>query len=185
MENVTIEKILVTWLISLTVSIGYYRFKSNTSASDSKSILEFTISHISKIHEPNINAAPRSTVNDDDIYSEIQAANLIDNDKNRVQTLKRIAGRWSLKDPASCLEWALSIANEKIGNEYIAAQVFMTLVSNDQFGKAMELLSQVPQGNLRDTSIGYGMWGILDPDRINLAESEQILYIINFKCLKL
>ncbi len=181
MENVPIEKILVTLLISMTVSIGYYRFKSNTSASDSKPPPLTKTPQISKIHEPNINVASKSIVHNGDIYSEIQAAYLIHDDEKRAQKLSEIASLWSLEDPESCLEWALSIANDGIGYEYIVAKIFSTLVGNNQYEKAIELLYKVPQGKLRDSSIGFGIWGLLDRGNVNIEQAAKMLSLIDSK----
>jgi len=99
-----------------------------------------------------------------DIYEMITAANLIDDDNRRVQTLKRIALLWTVIDPDACLKWALSIADDKVGYEYITAQVILTLIGYDQFEKAIQLVQEIPQGSLRDTAIGYSMYDLANLD---------------------
>ena len=187
-------------MIIFAASVGYYKLKSNTFDGDSKSIRESQSLPTSEEknthlraketnHQTSITKANGSIANvgsgsiEDigDIKAAIQAAYLIDDDEKRCQTLKGIANLWTLKDPEACLKWALSIANDKVGYEYITAQIFMSLVGNNQFGKAIELLNEVPQGKLRDTAIGYGIWGMLDRENINLAEAQQMLSLIASK----
>jgi hypothetical protein len=200
MKNIPKKNIVALLLVFFAVSVGYYQRKSNTSDDDSKSLPVSQISLTSKeknthlranetnhqtfakkVNDSIMNVASGSIVDVGDINSAIQAAYLIDDDESRVQTLKGIAHLWTLKDPEACLKWALSITNDKIGYEYITAQVFLTLVGNDQSGKAIELLNEVHQGKLRDTAIAYGIWGMLDRESIDLAGAQQMLSLIGSK----
>jgi hypothetical protein len=200
MKNVPKKDIVAILLIFSALSVGFHQLKSNTSAGDSNSLPVSQISlaskeknthlraketnrqtFITKVNESVMNVSSGSIVDVGDINSAIQAAYLIDDDERRCQTLKGIAHLWTLKDPEACLKWVLSITNNKIGYEYITAQVFLTLVGNDQSGKAIELLNEVPQGKLRDTATGYGIWGLLDRESIDLAEAQQMLSLIESK----
>ncbi len=125
---------------------------------------------------------PSETVYDiEDINSMIKAAYLIDDDEKRCQTLKKIAHLWALIDPDACLEWSLSIAHDEVGYKYITAQVISTLAGNNQSEKAMQLLSGIPKGALRDTAIGYGIWGLLDLASPDLTTAERLLTMISSK----
>lgn len=199
MKNVQKMYILAILLTIVAASVGYYHLKSNILASDSKSIrksqslttskeknnhfrVRETKRHtsITKANGLIANVGSGSIEDIGDIKAAIQAAYLIDDNEKRCQTLKEIARLWTLKDPEECLKWALSIANDK-GSKYVVAQIFMTLVWNNQAGKAIELLNKVPQGSLRDAAIGYGIWGMLDRENIDLAEAQQLLSLIASK----
>lgn len=134
-----------------------------------------------KSTDPNL-IIPSETIYDvGDINKMIKAALLIADDEKRCQTLKRIAYLWTLIDPEACLKWSLSIARDGSGYEYITASVISTLVGNNQSEKAIQMLSVIPQGDLRDTAIGYGIWSILDLENPYLTTAGRLLTMISSK----
>ena len=199
MTNVQKSYLVAILLTVISVSMGYWKMKSNILADDSKSTRKspnLTASEKNNQprarqtnHQNSITKADGSIISIrsgsiksiDDIKAAIQAAYLIDDNEKQCQALKEIAHLWTLKDPEGCLKWAISIANDKVGYEYVAAQIFLSLVGNNQSGKAIELLNEVPQGKLRDTAIGYGIWGMLDHEKIDLSEAQQMLSLIASK----
>lgn len=104
----------------------------------------------------------------EDINAMIEVANLIEDNEEHGQALKRIAHLWTLIDPDACLQWSLSIANENVGYKYVTAHVISTLVGSNQLEKSTQLLQDIPQGKLRDTAIGYSMFDFAEIDP-NLA----------------
>lgn len=200
MKSILTNRIYLAPLILLAILIAYFRPKSNDIVSASNSSHKSRIAHsprgnnsVQKVKVSDYQASDRNVKNPHDIVPSatiydvhdinamIKAAFLINDDEERCQKLKKIAQLWTLIDPDACLKWSLSIANDKIGYEYISAKVISTLVENNQSEKAIEMLSGIPKGKLRDTAIGYGIWSILDLGGTDMATAERLLTMLSSK----
>ncbi|TAG10286.1 MAG: hypothetical protein EAZ42_04320 [Verrucomicrobia bacterium] len=100
----------------------------------------------------------------------INQAIAINDAERRLQSLKQIAHLWALQDPDASFKWSLTLDDNILGKDYVAAQIVSTLVNIHDLDKVKKFIGSMTQGKAKDTVIGYSISDVMDQDIATAVE---------------